>query len=143
MARVAAASADVGSAPSEFESPPPHLKLIHSLEINVPLASSSSAQILYQVMSVDKPLRPKETHIAFRVRPSEQDKNAEASTMLDVLLQTSSVRQLRLSSNAILDDISLILETMEAFPSSSSGVKIHEGTAQDEEFELSGTGRAG
>jgi hypothetical protein len=90
-------------------------------------------------MSVDKPLRPKDSHIAFRIIPS--------TAVLDISLHTSSVRQLRLSSNAILDDVSLILETMEAFPQSQvesrSLEESHKDRAKDEEFELSGTGRAG
>jgi hypothetical protein len=98
-------------------------------------------------MSVDKPLRPKETHIAFRIVPSSQDATKEAPTYLDILLHTSTVRQLRLSSNAVLDDVSLVLETMEAFPQSTSEFRGQDipsvRRAEDEEFELSGTGRAG
>lgn len=159
----AMASGHVGAVPTDFERKPPHLNLPHALyvpeaagghafraltpllfvpdsELNIPFGSAFHAQTAYRVMSVDKPLRPADTHIAFRIASTP----SSTTTTLDISLHASSVRQLRLSANAILDDVSLIVETMDAFPrseeqESAEGV----GRERDDEFELSGTGRAG
>jgi hypothetical protein len=91
-------------------------------------------------MSVDKPLRPKDTHVAFRILPPKSGIEATTST-LDIFIHTSTVRQMRLSSNALLDDVTLILETMDAFSRDEGGSKVH--AAEEQEFELNGVGRAG
>ncbi|PWN94133.1 Pcc1-domain-containing protein [Acaromyces ingoldii] len=127
--------------PTGFAKPPEALHLPHSVTLNIPLPSAHHAATLYRVLSVDKPLRPKETFIAYRAQSSSPE-------TLDVLCHCSTVRQLRLASNSILEDIKLVLATMDAFP----GPDEHEEqrrkgrkdeVIQDAEFELNGTGRAG
>lgn len=90
-------------------------------------------------MRVDKPLRPRDTHIAFSITSRD---DSHAATSLDIQLHTSTVRQMRLSCNAILDDVTLILETMEAFSNDDSSTTI-QNQAKEVEFELNGVGRAG
>lgn len=51
---------------------------------------------------------------------------------------------MRLSSNAILDDVTLVLETMEAFSNDNDpDSTIVQYQTKEEEFELNGVGRAG
>jgi hypothetical protein len=92
-------------------------------------------------MSVDKPLRPKDTHIAFRILNSGAT-TSSTTTSLDILVHTSTVRQMRLSSNAILDDVTLILETIDAFSRSDEDGQP-DIVVPEQEFELNGVGRAG
>lgn len=92
-------------------------------------------------MRVDKPLRPKDTHIAFCITSKDDSKTI---TSLNIQLYTSTVRQMRLSSNAILDDVTLVLETMEAFSNDNDpDSTIVQYQTKEEEFELNGVGRAG
>lgn len=93
-------------------------------------------------MSVDKPLRPKDAHVAFRILPSNTDTIKETTaTTLDISIHTSTVRQMRLSSNALLDDVTLTLETMDAFSRDEEDEIAH--PAEEQDFEFNGVGRAG
>ncbi|CAO1623206.1 unnamed protein product [Sympodiomycopsis kandeliae] len=83
---------------------PPHLK--HSLTLNFPAPTPHHAEQIASILRVDKPLRPYDTTITYSTQ----------STNVNVQLKTSTVRLMRLAVNAILEDISLICKTMEAFP---------------------------
>lgn len=83
---------------------PPHLK--HHLTISIPAPTPHHADQIAAILKVDKPLRPYDTSISYWTN----------STVVYVEVKASTVRLLRLSVNAILDDVSLVVRTMEAFP---------------------------
>lgn len=96
-----------------------------------------SAQQLYRVLSIDKELKPIDSSIRYRIT----DQTPE---IVDIQINCRSIRQLRLTTNALMDSISLVIATMEAFtPESQQSIKQTSEPIIEAEFELNGTGRAG
>ncbi|PWN18952.1 hypothetical protein BCV69DRAFT_284561 [Microstroma glucosiphilum] len=121
-------------------SSPPHLK--HTLTLTFPTPTPRHAQHLASILSVDKPLRPNDTSIKYEPRAAS----------LSVELKTSTVRLLRLAGNSLLEDVALVLRTMQAFPGPGGvgagkrveGVVLHqqetgEGAAGEQEVFEEGT----
>ena len=85
-------------------SAPPSLR--HSLTLTFPLPSPTQANDLASILSVDRPLRPNETSIVYTT----------SANVVTCDVKTTTVRLLRLVANSVLEDVSLVLKTMEAFP---------------------------
>lgn len=98
------------------------------------------------MVSVDRLLRPTETSIAYSIEPPQPN-------VLNIDIRCATIRQLRLTTNSVLDGVSLVVETMHAFaPVEQSSNSKDTKSLQDfqdgeevppSEFELNGTGRAG
>ncbi|KAE8210352.1 hypothetical protein CF327_g5769 [Tilletia walkeri] len=82
----------------------------HSLTLTMPFPDQRSASIVKDVLRVDRQIRPKEVAVAYEVSGSD----------VIVTIDATSVRQLRLSVNAALENAALIVKTMDAFGPSSS-----------------------
>lgn len=111
--------------------------------LNVPLPTTLSAQQLYRILSIDKELKPTDSSIRYRI-------TEQTPKIVDIQINCRSIRQLRLTTNALMDSISLVISTMEAFtPELEIGTKQESHEQQNQqpiseaEFELNGTGRAG
>lgn len=96
---------------------PPHLK--HALTLSIPAPTPHIADQIAAILRVDKPLRPYDTTITYTT----------TSTTVRVEIKASTVRLLRLSINAVLEDVSLVVRTMEAFP---GPLRAHEVDARGE-----------
>lgn len=101
------------------------------------MPTALSAQQLYRVLSVDKELKPIDSSIRYRI-------TEQTSDIVDIQINCRSIRQLRLTTNALMDSISLVIATMEAFtPESQQSNNQLPPPITEAEFELNGTGRAG
>ncbi|SJX65389.1 related to GLY1-L-threonine aldolase, low-specific [Sporisorium reilianum f. sp. reilianum] len=84
----------------------------HSVALVLPFPDRQSALTLQQSIAVDKELKPKEVRKEFTIL----NPNSSASTVeLGVKIFATTVRQLRLSVNAFLEDASLVCQTMAQF----------------------------
>jgi hypothetical protein len=105
------------------------------------MRSPREAVQLYHVLRIDKELKPNDSFTAYKI-----DKEQSPNT-LDIRISCTSVRQLRLSTNALMDSVALVVETIGAFGATAakqdSIVASDRLAMADGEFELSGTGRAG
>ncbi|KAJ1504125.1 hypothetical protein HMI54_015664 [Coelomomyces lativittatus] len=76
----------------------------YQLSISLPLPSPIHASILHDVLQVDKELKPDQLikciHLA-------------QPTLLTITLKSASLRQLRISTNAIMEQLMLITETID------------------------------
>ncbi|PWN33493.1 Pcc1-domain-containing protein [Meira miltonrushii] len=128
--------AEMRWAPIEYNAlPNPELR--HTLTLNIPMPTALSAQQLYRVLSVDKELKPIDSTIRYRI-------TEQTSDIVDIQINCRSIRQLRLTTNALMDSISLVIATMEAFtPESQQSTQQPSQPITEAEFELNGTGRAG
>ncbi|KAK0541393.1 hypothetical protein OC835_000184 [Tilletia horrida] len=79
--------------------------LKHSLTLTLPFPDERSASIVRDVLQVDRQLRPKEVTVIYSVEGSD----------VVVKIDTTTVKQLRLSVNAVLENASLVTKTIEAF----------------------------
>ncbi|KAL9936135.1 hypothetical protein V8E36_004977 [Tilletia maclaganii] len=77
----------------------------HALKLTIPFPDAASAAIVRDVLAVDRQLRPKEVAVIYEAVESE----------LVVKISATSVRQLRLSVNAALENAALVTKTMDAF----------------------------
>lgn len=96
-------------------SAPPHLK--HSLLFHFPVPTPLIASNIVSVLSVDKPLRPRDTRIVYEAARMEEQGGAPC---VRVKVETSTVRLLRLTGNAVCEDVALVVRTMQAFPGKAS-----------------------
>lgn len=92
---------------------PPHLK--HSVVLTFPTPTPEHAKNIVAVLSVDRPLRPHDTSITYEAVGSSGIPGVKVS------LLASTVRLLRLSANAICEDVSLVVRTMHTFPGHAAG----------------------
>ncbi|CAO1612627.1 unnamed protein product [Parajaminaea phylloscopi] len=107
--------ADATKIINEALAAPPHLK--HTLALTFPMPTPEHAKHLASILSVDRPLRPNDTSIVYETVGSTGSSGASGATPgVKVSLAASSVRLLRLSANAICEDVSLVVRTMHAFP---------------------------
>lgn len=101
------------------------------------MPTALSAQQLYRVLSIDKELKPTDSSIRYRI-------TEQTPLIVDIQINCRSIRQLRLTTNALMDSISLVIATMEAFlPQSQQTIDQSPQPITEAEFELNGTGRAG
>ncbi|KAK0568729.1 hypothetical protein OC861_001657 [Tilletia horrida] len=90
----------------------------HSFTLKIPFPNAASARLVADVLSVDRQLRPQEVTV---------DHSVIGSTLVVWALDrhfvpfcfrqidASSIRQLRLSINATLENAALVTKTMDAF----------------------------
>ncbi|CAD6952215.1 unnamed protein product [Tilletia controversa] len=97
---MATASNEAAPAVGEFQ---------HSLTLTLPFPDERSASIVRDVLRVDRQIRPKEVTVAYEVSGSD----------VIVTIDAISVRQLRLSVNAALENTALIVKTIDAFGASA------------------------
>ncbi|KAK0548478.1 hypothetical protein OC845_003555 [Tilletia horrida] len=79
--------------------------LQQSFTLKIPFPNAASARLVADVLSVDRQLRPQEVTV---------DHSVIGSTLV-VQIDASSIRQLRLSINATLENAALVTKTMDAF----------------------------
>uniref|UniRef100_V5ETQ3 Threonine aldolase n=2 Tax=Kalmanozyma brasiliensis (strain GHG001) TaxID=1365824 RepID=V5ETQ3_KALBG len=84
----------------------------HSVSLILPFPDRESALTLQQAISVDKELKPKEVRKEFTILSPN---SASTTIELGVKIFATTVRQLRLSVNAFLEDASLVCRTMGEF----------------------------
>ncbi|KAJ9475345.1 Low specificity L-threonine aldolase [Pseudozyma hubeiensis] len=112
----------------------------HSLSLVLPFPDRQSALTLQQSISVDKELKPKEVRKEFSILPS----SASSGTVeLGVKIFATTVRQLRLSVNAILEDASLVCRTMAEFDPLKRGIDEVSRLQLESELEQGSVGVAG
>lgn len=87
----------------------------HSVSLVLPFPDRSSALTLQQSITVDKELKPKEVRKEFTILPSTPTEGGDATVEMGVKIFATTVRQLRLSVNAFLEDAALICRTMAQF----------------------------
>ncbi|PWY96975.1 hypothetical protein BCV70DRAFT_196364 [Testicularia cyperi] len=84
----------------------------HSVSLVLPFPDRSSAETLQKSISVDRELKPKEVRKEFTILNSS---TANAPVEMGVKIFATTVRQLRLSVNAFLEDAALVCRTMAQF----------------------------
>ncbi|SPO32731.1 related to GLY1 - L-threonine aldolase, low-specific [Ustilago trichophora] len=89
----------------------------HSVSLVLPFPDRTSALTLQQSISVDKELKPKEVRKEFTIlnRSSTSVEGEQDRVEMGVKIFATTVRQLRLSVNAFLEDAALICRTMGQF----------------------------
>ena len=83
----------------------------HSVSLTLPFPTRETALTLQNAISVDRELRPKDTRKEFAIRPTPSGETVE----LAVKIFATTVRHLRLSVNAFLEDAALVTRTMAEF----------------------------
>ncbi|GAC98373.1 threonine aldolase [Pseudozyma hubeiensis SY62] len=112
----------------------------HSVSLVLPFPDRQSALNLQQSISVDKELKPKEVRKEFSILPS----SASSGTVeLGVKIFATTVRQLRLSVNAFLEDASLVCRTMAEFDPLQKGIDEVSRLQLESELEQGSVGVAG
>ncbi|KAN0063960.1 hypothetical protein ACQY0O_003566 [Thecaphora frezii] len=131
-APAAASTASIGAARSVFQMIATssqnngyHGLMKHSVSLVLPFPDRETAQTLANAISVDKELRPKDTRKEFLILPASpisedgrhhaDDAMYEQRVELGVKIFATTVRQLRLSVNAFLEDAALVCRTMAEF----------------------------
>ncbi|KIH86673.1 hypothetical protein SPBR_08752 [Sporothrix brasiliensis 5110] len=88
-----------------------------SLVIDIPFPTARLATVALQALSVDKELSPS-VRRSFAVQSASDDDNnsdnANAKTILRTTYEASTNRMLRVSVNAFLDSVGLVVEVMGA-----------------------------
>ncbi|EPQ28059.1 uncharacterized protein PFL1_04386 [Pseudozyma flocculosa PF-1] len=92
-----------------------HGLMKHSVSLVLPFPSRDLAQALASTISVDKELRPKDTRKEFTILPASPSVDQQERVDLGVKIFATTVRQLRLSVNAFLEDAALVCRTMAEF----------------------------
>ncbi|KAL7408953.1 transcription factor Pcc1-domain-containing protein [Mrakia frigida] len=80
---------------------------LHSVSFHFPLASSSHASILQRTLQVDKERNP--AQVTTTITPDEEG--------LNISIQTTTLRLLRMNVNSLFDSLDLIIRTIDAFGS--------------------------
>lgn len=112
----------------------------HSVSLVLPFPDRQSALTLQQSISVDKELKPKEVRKEFSILPP----SASSETVeLGVQIFATTVRQLRLSVNAFLEDASLVCRTMAEFDPLKRGIDEVSRLQLESELEQGSVGVAG
>ncbi|CDU22113.1 related to GLY1-L-threonine aldolase, low-specific [Sporisorium scitamineum] len=90
----------------------PSDEMRHSVSLVLPFPDRQSALTLQQSITVDKELKPKEVRKEFTIL---NPNSTSSAVELGVKIFATTVRQLRLSVNAFLEDASLVCQTMAQF----------------------------
>lgn len=94
----------------------------HALTLHLPFPDHAAAATLQKALSVDKELKPSQVRKVFHLAPPNDD-GGDTQAVLRVDIFATTVRQLRLSANAFLDDAALVCRTMSMFdPTSPTAV---------------------
>ncbi|PWN48455.1 hypothetical protein IE53DRAFT_319342 [Violaceomyces palustris] len=84
----------------------------HYVNLTLPFPSRSSAEKVQKVIQVDKELRPHDVSKSFTI---QEEKGSGGKVDLKVKISATTIRHLRLSTNAFLEDAALVTRTMAAF----------------------------
>lgn len=112
----------------------------HSVSLVLPFPDRQSALTLQQSISVDKELKPKEVRKEFTIL---NPNSSSASVELGVKIFATTVRQLRLSVNAFLEDASLVCRTMAEFDPLQKAIDEVSKIELERELEQGSVGIAG
>lgn len=115
----------------------------HSVSLVLPFPDRSSALTLQQSISVDKELKPKEVRKEFTILPNTPSEDGQGTVELGVKILATTVRQLRLSVNAFLEDASLVCRTMGEFDPLKRGIDEVKRIQLEKELEQGSVGIAG
>ncbi|SNX87625.1 related to GLY1 - L-threonine aldolase, low-specific [Melanopsichium pennsylvanicum] len=118
----------------------------HSVSLVLPFPDRSSALTLQQSISVDKELKPKEVRKEFTLlKPCSSNVMDEehGKVELGVKIFATTVRQLRLSVNAFLEDAALICRTMSEFDPLKKSIGEAQMIQLEQELEEGSVGIAG
>ena len=120
----------------------------HSVSLVLPFPDRESALTLQQAISVDKELKPKEVRKEFSIltptHSSTSDEEAEQRAVeMRVRILATTVRQLRLSVNAFLEDAALVCRTMGQFDPLQKGIDEARRIQLEKELEQGSVGLAG
>ena len=116
----------------------PEDSMKHSLSLSLPFPDRTSAQTLTDSLTVDRELKPTEVRKQFTVTCS-----SSGQVELGVKIFATTVRQLRLSVNAFLEDASLICRTMAHFDPLQRGIDEVRKIELESELEQGSVGVAG
>lgn len=118
----------------------------HSVSLVLPFPDRSSALTLQKSISVDKELKPKEVRKEFSIlNPSSPSatEDEHGRVELAVKIFATTVRQLRLSVNAFLEDAALICRTMGEFDPLKKQIDEAKKIQLEKELEQGSVGIAG
>ncbi|SPC66291.1 related to GLY1 - L-threonine aldolase, low-specific [Ustilago sp. UG-2017b] len=116
----------------------------HSVSLVLPLPDRKSALTLQQSISVDKELKPKEVRKEFTILPgSPSEEGQQGRVEMGVKIFATTVRQLRLSVNAFLEDAALICRTMGEFDPLKGAIDEVKRIDLERELEQGSVGIAG
>lgn len=116
----------------------------HSVSLVLPFPDRASALTLQQSISVDKELKPKEVRKEFTLNPSSSVSEEEGTAVeMGVKIFATTVRQLRLSVNAFLEDAALICRTMGEFDPLQKQIDEARKIQLEKELEQGSVGIAG
>ncbi|SPO30303.1 related to GLY1 - L-threonine aldolase, low-specific [Ustilago trichophora] len=117
----------------------------HSVSLVLPFPDRTSALTLQQSISVDKELKPKEVRKEFTIlnRSSTSAEGEQDRVEMGVKIFATTVRQLRLSVNAFLEDAALICRTMGQFDPLQRQIDEAKKIQLDKELEQGSIGIAG
>lgn len=118
----------------------PSDEMRHSVSLVLPFPDRQSALTLQQSISVDKELKPKEVRKEFTILTRS---SSSATVELGVKIFATTVRQLRLSVNAFLEDASLVCRTMAEFDPLQKGIDELSKMHLEDELEQGSVGVAG
>ncbi|WFD24643.1 low-specificity L-threonine aldolase [Malassezia equina] len=104
----------------------------HTVTVQIPCPDETTAKTIQQVLWVDRELRPQDVIKTAKV---------QSNGALEVHIQATTLRHLRLSLNAFLEDTALIVRTMDAFRTSREDAVGT--TDNDGPLEQGSVGRAG
>ncbi|KAL1902825.1 hypothetical protein Sste5346_000736 [Sporothrix stenoceras] len=86
-----------------------------SLVIDIPFPTARLATVALQALSVDKELSPSvRRSFAVEDTPDDSSDSADSKTVLRTTYEASTNRMLRVSVNAFLDSVGLVVEVMGA-----------------------------
>ncbi|KAJ1018084.1 hypothetical protein NDA16_004953 [Ustilago loliicola] len=116
----------------------------HSVSLVLPFPDRQSALTLQQSISVDKELKPKEVRKEFTILPgSPSEEGQQGRVEMGVKIFATTVRQLRLSVNAFLEDAALICRTMGEFDPLKGAIDEVKRIDLERELEQGSVGIAG
>ncbi|GAK66691.1 threonine aldolase [Moesziomyces antarcticus] len=117
----------------------------HSVSLVLPFPDRESALTLQKSIAVDRELKPKEVRKEFTIlNPSSpRPENETAYVEMGVKIFATTVRQLRLSVNAFLEDAALICRTMAEFDPLTKQIDEARKIQLERELEQGSTGIAG
>ncbi|CCU98990.1 unnamed protein product [Malassezia sympodialis ATCC 42132] len=103
--------------------------------MQIPCPDETTATTIQQVLWVDRELRPQD------VVKTAQVHQTPSGCVLDVHIRATTLRHLRLSLNAFLEDTALVVRTMDAFQTTRKDAESV--TDADGPLEQGSVGRAG
>lgn len=112
--------------------------------MRIPYPSAHDAEIVRRVLTVDKELRPTDVVKTWSISPlplavgeGAACQNAPSAAELTITIHALDTRSLRVSANALLEDVALVTRSIHAFHPDAMR------TARNQGLEMGSVGRAG